>query len=141
MRHEQHLHLTLRDGPAATVEVRQAIEEVSRRARLEPDDCFDLKLAATEAVTNALKGTADPHTVEVTLTVEHDTVVIQVYDRGVFSPLRAALQRGPDAEGGRGVALMIALVDDVEFQRTESGTMVVLRKHVRRASPALRLAG
>jgi serine/threonine-protein kinase RsbW len=141
MRHEQHVHLTLRDGPEATAAVRQAVEEVSRRARLESSDCFDLKLAATEAVTNALKGTADPHTVEVTLAVEHDTVVIQIFDRGVFSPLRAALHRGPDAESGRGVALMIALVDDVEFRRTEYGTRVLLRKHVRRAGPALRLAG
>ena len=141
MQHEQHVHLTLRDGPGATVEVREAVEELSKRARLEPEDCFDLKLAATEAVTNALKRTADPHTVDVTLTVEHDAVVIQVFDRGVFSPIRAALQRGTYAEGGRGVALMIALVDDVEFQRTESGTRVLLRKRVTRAGPALRLAG
>jgi serine/threonine-protein kinase RsbW len=141
MRHEQHLHLTLRDGPAATAKVRKAVEEVSRHAGLEADECFDLKLAATEAVTNALKGTADPHPVEVTLTVEHESVVIQVFDHGVFSPLRSALQRGPYAEGGRGVALMIALVDDVEFQRTESGTRVLLRKHRTRAGPALRLAG
>jgi serine/threonine-protein kinase RsbW len=141
MRHEQHLHLTLHDGPAATAEVRRAVEQISARARLEPADCFDLKLAATEAVTNALKGTAHPHTVEVSLAVEDDTVVIQVFDRRVFSPLRVALQPGPDAEGGRGVAMMIALVDDVEFQRMESGTRVLLRKHVARGRPALRLAG
>src|SRR5215204_205180 len=115
MRHEHHLHLTLRDGPEATVEVRRAVEELSTRARLKAGDCFDLKLAATEAVTNALKGTAYPQTVEVTLAVEDDTVEIEVVDRGIFSPLRAALQRGLDAEGGRGVAMIIALVDDVEF--------------------------
>ena len=141
MRHEQHVHLTVRDGPEATAEVRRAVEAISTRARLEPADCFDLKLAATEAVTNALKRTPDPQTVEVTLAVEDDTVVIQVFDRGDFSPIRPALRRELDAEGGRGVAMMIALVDDVEFQRTESGTRVLLRKRVARARPALRLAG
>lgn len=135
MRHEQHVHLTLRDGPEATGAVRRAVQEISTRARLAPGDCFDLKLAATEAVTNALKGTAHPHAVEVTLAVEDDTVVIQVFDCGIFSPLRAALQSGPDAESGRGIAMMIALVDDVEFQRTDSGTRVFLRKQVARALP------
>jgi anti-sigma regulatory factor (Ser/Thr protein kinase) len=141
MRHQQRLHLTLREGRGATAELRRAVEELSTRARLKAGDCFDLKVAATEAVTNALKGTAYPQTVEVTLAVEDDTVEIEVADRGIFSPLRAALQRGLDAEGGRGVAMMIALVDDVEFQRTESGTRVLLRKHVTRVRPALRLAG
>jgi serine/threonine-protein kinase RsbW len=141
MRQEQQLNLTLRDGPGATAEARRAVEEISSRARLSPEECFDLKLAITEAVTNALKGTPHSDSVELSLAVEDDSVVIQVFDRGFFPPPHGPLQRRLDAESGRGVAMMIALVDDVEFQRSESGTRVLLRKHLRRGRPALPLAG
>jgi serine/threonine-protein kinase RsbW len=105
------------------------------------EECFDLRLAVTEAVTNALKGSPAPHTVEVSLSADGEVVEIEVVDRGVFSPLRAALARGPDAEGGRGIALMLALVDDVVFERTGQGTRVRLRKRLRPVRTPLRLAG
>ena len=116
------------------------MEALSRQHGLSSEDCFDLKLAATEALTNALKGTLAPHAVEVTLRGRASTVEVEVLDRGIFSPLRTALPRGPEAESGRGVALMLALVDDVSFERTSAGTRVRLRKHGGSA-PALRLAG
>jgi serine/threonine-protein kinase RsbW len=140
MRREPDLHLTFTSGPRATAEVRQAVEAFCRRCGLSDEECFDLKLAATEALTNALKRTSEPHTVEVMFRGDEQTVEVEVFGRGVFSPLRAALARGPDAEGGRGIALMFALVDDVAFERTPEGTRVRLRKHCT-PSRALRLAG
>ena len=140
MRREPYLHLTLTSGPRATAELREAVEAFCGRHGLGDEDCFDLKLAATEALTNALKRTPEPHAVEVTLTGRDRTVEVEVLDRGVFSPLRAALARGSEAEGGRGIALMLALVDDVSFERTPTGTRVRLRKH-RRSARVLRLAG
>jgi serine/threonine-protein kinase RsbW len=140
MRREPDVHLVLRGGARATAELREAVETLSRRHGLSSEDCFDLKLAATEALTNALKGTPAPDAVEVTLTGRASTVEVEVLDRGVFSPLRTALARGPEAESGRGVALMLALVDDVSFERTSAGTRVRLRKHGDGAA-RLRLAG
>src|SRR5687767_12490488 len=115
MRREPYVHLVLRGGARATAELREAVEALSRQHGLSTEDCFDLKLAATEALTNALKGTLAPHAVEVTLRGRASTVEVEVLDRSVFSPLRSALPRGPEAESGRGVALMLALVDDVSF--------------------------
>jgi serine/threonine-protein kinase RsbW len=141
VRERTDLHLTLSNGPEATGEVRAAVGAFCERYGVHEEDCFDLKLAATEAVTNALKGTRDPHAVEVTLRGGDDVIEIEIVDRGVFSPVRAALARGPDAEGGRGIALMLALVDDLAFERTSLGTRVRLRKYRRPARPHLRLAG
>jgi serine/threonine-protein kinase RsbW len=140
MRREPYVHLVLRGGARATAELREAVEALSRQHGLSSEDCFDLKLAATEALTNALKGTLAPHAVEVTLRGRASTVEVEVLDRGVFSPLRTALPHGPEAESGRSVALVLALVDDVSFERTSAGTRVRLRKHGGSA-PALRLAG
>jgi serine/threonine-protein kinase RsbW len=140
MRREPYVHLTLSGGARATAKLRKAVETFARKHGLSSEDCFDLKLAATEALTNALKRTPAPDAVEVTLTGHGSAVEVEVVDRGVFSPLRAGPARGHEAESGRGVALMLALVDDVSFERTSAGTRVRLRKHGGSA-PALRLAG
>jgi serine/threonine-protein kinase RsbW len=137
VRREPHLQLTLHDGPAATADLREAVEVFSQRHGLSGEERFDLKLAATEAVTNALKGTPEP--VEVTLTGEEGAVTVEVFDRGVFSPLRVTLRRGPEAESGRGIALMLALLDDVAFERSPNGTRVRLTKRRAAAHASLRL--
>ena len=139
MRREPHLQLTLRDGPTATADLRESVEVFSRRYGLSGEERFDLKLAATEAVTNALKGTPGP--VEVTVTGEDGAVTVEVSDRGAFSPRRAAPARGPEAEGGRGIALMLALLDDVAFERSPNGTRVRLTKRRAPVSAPLLLAG
>jgi serine/threonine-protein kinase RsbW len=141
VRREPHRHLTLSHGPEATGEARRAVAGFCSQQGLGEEECFDLKLAVTEAVTNALKGSRHRHTVEVRLSAHEDAVEIEVVDRGVFSPLHAGLARGPDAEGGRGIALMIALVDDVAFERSDEGTRVRLRKRRRATRPPLRLVG
>jgi serine/threonine-protein kinase RsbW len=141
MRLEPHLNLTLSSGPRATAELREAIEVFSRRYGLTSEDRFDLKLAATEALTNALKRTPEPHAVDVTLTGQDGAVDVEILDRGVFAPLRAAGNRDLEAESGRGIALMFPLVDDVSFERMPMGTRVRLRKRGSVASAGLRLAG
>ena len=141
MRREPHLQLTLRDGPTATADLREAVEVVSERYGLAGEERFDLKLAATEALTNALKGTPETQAVEVTLAGEDGAVTVEVLDRGVFSALRAALAPGPEAEGGRGIALMLALLDDLDFEQTPTGTRVRLTKRRAPVSAPLPLAG
>ena len=105
------------------------MERVAEECGLDAGERFDIELAATEAVTNALKGS---HTVEVTVAGHEDAVDVEVVDQGVFSPIRAALHRGPDAESGRGIPIILALVDEVEFAQTSRGTRVRMSK---RAAP------
>jgi serine/threonine-protein kinase RsbW len=133
-RQATQVDLKLDGRPTATRELRAAVERVAERCGLDPSERFDLKLAATEAVTNALKGSPESHKVEVTVAGHEDTVDVEVVDQGVFSRVRAALHRGLDSESGRGIPIILALVDEVEFAQTSRGTRVRMSK--RAAGPA-----
>jgi serine/threonine-protein kinase RsbW len=124
------IDLTLENKPSATRKLRTAVDRIADESSLTDQDRFDLKLAATEALTNALKGAPAGHVVDVTLTASENVVDIEILDPGVFSPVRAALYRGPEAESGRGIPMMLALVDRVDFAQTGRGTRVRLRKRV-----------
>jgi anti-sigma regulatory factor (Ser/Thr protein kinase) len=123
------LHLTLRNEPFATTELRREVDRLADECGLPQDARFDLKLAATEALTNALVGTPTDHEVEVSLGSDADSVQVEVHDRAGFRPY---VRNGHllDAEGGRGIPLMLALVDEVEFRATGEGTRVRMRKRL-----------
>lgn len=97
-------------------------------------DCVgDVELAVTEACTNVLKhaaGTGDEY--GITVAIAEDDCVIRVIDSGAGFDHEAldretAVDHG--AEGGRGVFLMAALVDDLKFtSKPETGTVVHLEK-------------
>jgi anti-sigma regulatory factor (Ser/Thr protein kinase) len=120
--------LILRNEPSATRKLRETLDEIADEYPLPGDERFELKLAATEALTNALKGTRAGETVRIRINPAPEVIEVEVVDRGVFDPGR----RG-DREGGRGIPLMLALVDDVEFSSGAGGTRVRVRKRVTRA--------
>jgi anti-sigma regulatory factor (Ser/Thr protein kinase) len=123
------LHLTVRNEPFATTELRREVDRLADECGLPQQARFDLKLAATEALTNALVGAPLDYEVEVSLDTDEDSVQVEVRDRGGFRPY---FRTGHvlDAEGGLGIPLMLALVDEVEFRATGEGTRVRMRKRV-----------
>lgn len=125
------MRLRLRNEPTSTRMLRDAVDRIADRRRLSGEERFELKLAATEAVTNALRGAS--HAVEVAISGRDDAVEIEVTDVGRFTP-RPLAGRPLEAESGRGIPLMLALVDEVEFLRTAEGTRVRMRKRITPAS-------
>jgi serine/threonine-protein kinase RsbW len=125
------VHLALCKEPHATSRLRAALARVLRSHALPADAAFELKVAATEAVTNAIKGAPDGHTVKVAITGSDEGIDVEVADRGRFVP-KSEWASGLDAEGGRGIPLMRALVDEVEFASAEHGTRVRMRKRAPR---------
>lgn len=123
------LHLTLRNEPFATTALRQGVDRLADECGLPQEARFDLKLAATEALTNALVGAPTNHEVDVYLGTDDDSVEVEVRDRGGFRP-HIRNEHVLDAEGGRGIPLMLALVDEVEFRATGEGTRVRMRKRL-----------
>lgn len=97
-------------------------------------DCVgDVELAVTEACTNVLKhaaGTGDEY--EVTVAIVEDDCVIRVIDSGSgfdHESLDRTTAAGSGDESGRGVFLMAALVDQLEFtSKPAFGTVVHLEK-------------
>jgi anti-sigma regulatory factor (Ser/Thr protein kinase) len=119
-------HLTLHDEPASAATLRAAVDEMAAGDEIDESARFDLKVAATEALANALKrARSDGHAVDVALERKGDVLEIEVRDAGEFR-----LDYGADSERGRGLPLMVALVDEVEFASTDDGTRVRMRKRL-----------
>jgi serine/threonine-protein kinase RsbW len=113
--------------PMARHIVRNAMEQVG----VEETCIYDVVLALSEASTNVLlhSGPGDQYVVR--LDLERDRGVLRVIDVGYgFDSARLAAP-GPrlEAERGRGLGLMQALVDRVDLtSRSEAGTIVTLEK-------------
>jgi anti-sigma regulatory factor (Ser/Thr protein kinase) len=122
------IELRVRGEPSATRALRGVVEQVAADHGLSDEECFRLKLAATEALTNALRDTPDEGAVDVAIVPREDAIEVEIKNSGsmaVWSPERAL---NPD--GGRGIPLMLALVDEVQFASTEAGTLVRIRKRI-----------
>jgi anti-sigma regulatory factor (Ser/Thr protein kinase) len=101
---------------------------VARASNLPAEAVFDLKLAATEALTNAVRGAPEGHAVDVAIEGGDRAVAVELVDRGRFRPAFAD-QSAVEAESGRGIPLMLALADEVEFSSLKGGgTRVRLRR-------------
>jgi serine/threonine-protein kinase RsbW len=123
------IELILRSEPGSTGKLRRAVDRLADQFGLVPEERFDVKLAATEALTNAVKQAGDEQVVEVVLEGSDGVVDVEVADRGRFvqPPPRHGF-----SEGGRGIPLMLALVDEVEFAQKGDGTRVRMRKRISR---------
>ena len=97
-------------------------------------DCAqDLELALTEACTNVLRHARQGDEYEVVAGINGTSAVLEVVDRGVGFDA-AALGRAAsgedaetDAETGRGLQIMRALMDVVEFTSTPGDARTVVR--------------
>jgi len=98
------------------------------------DDVYAFDLSVREAVVNAMRhGNGFDPALSVTVRVEvsDDDCTIRVGDSGKNG--RAALKRLADllAPNGRGLLIMLSLMDTVQFARKKDRFEVVLRKRVR----------
>jgi serine/threonine-protein kinase RsbW len=120
-------------------QARQFMDGITREAGLDDADRAAFELAITEVVSNAIRH-GSPRGAEdrVTLRVvdEETRIVVTIQDQGVgFVPEQITL---PDprtfADHGRGLYLIHALADEVEYSRTD-GTSVRLVKKKKAALP------
>jgi serine/threonine-protein kinase RsbW len=122
--------------PVARHIVRNALQQVG----VDETCVYDVELALSEACTNVLlhSGPGDEYVVR--LNLEDRLGVIRVIDvgHGFDSAKLRAEDPTLDAERGRGLGLMQALVDRVDFtSRSEAGTIVTLEKALTYADDAL----
>jgi serine/threonine-protein kinase RsbW len=122
---------------AQSIPLARHLAAETMRLRGIADECVaDLQVALTEAVTNVLMHADAGDEYEVTVSIDGEMAAIEVLDQGSGHnvPRDDWKQTGlasPDAESGRGIALMRALVDNVAFTPLgERGTAVRLEKRV-----------
>ena len=99
------------------------MERLSEEHGLSGSATFELKLAVTEALANAILHGKPP--VEIDLECRDRAIVVEVCDHGTY--IRST---GGTHEGGRGIPLMVALADDVELDCGTGWTRLRLRKHL-----------
>ena len=124
--------------PVARHIVRNAMEQVG----VEETCIYDIELALSEASTNVLLHSGPGDQFVVRLDLEDRLGVIRVIDvgHGFDSAKLQATGDLLDSERGRGLGLMEALVDRVDFtSRPEAGTIVTLEKVLTYSDEALLL--
>ncbi len=121
--------------------VRHLCREALTELGVESECVSDIELAVTEACTNVLKhAMGNQEDYEVTFDIDEVVCSISVVDTGEdFDPASlSAESAAPGAESGRGVYLMRALVDRLQFvARPEAGTVVFLEKRLALTEDAL----
>jgi anti-sigma regulatory factor (Ser/Thr protein kinase) len=115
---------------AASVGTARAIvREAAAEAGLEGESAWDLMLATTEAVTNAVQhGVPWPNDCILLATEPCAAGVrVEVYDLGTFdSTLEPA---SLDSTSGRGMQIIAAVADRLEVRNGNGGTLVRFEKH------------
>lgn len=114
---------------------RLALAGVGRAVTIDEEVLADLKLAVTEACGNAVRHAypGGDGAVRVVLEVEDDAITIRVEDDGTGIDGGHGGAGGPAGEGGMGLAIIDAIADELDVNRTGpgGGTVVSLRKRLR----------
>ncbi len=114
----REVRLTIPAKPEYITLCRLALTGISRFRRLSEETLSDLKLAITEACSNSVRHAyADGHgSVEIRYELHPDRLVIEVVDDGEGFDVGETLSADDElAEGGLGIAIIRALVDELEI--------------------------
>jgi serine/threonine-protein kinase RsbW len=121
------LPATPQGAPIARAIVREAAHELG----LDSDTTWELMLATTEAVANAVEhgSPCDPRGIELRMEVEGGRLEVEVVDCGGCFPDVPRTNK-PAGHGGRGLPLIAAIVDHFEVVPDSGTTRVRFRKHL-----------
>lgn len=116
--------------------VRQALEHLA----VSTQTIEEIVLALTEACANVVQHAGQFEEYQVDVAITDELCHISVLDEGQgFDFDRTSVPDGSPLESGRGLVLMQALVDDLQFVRSEDGRHRVELVKRLRAEPKLRL--
>jgi serine/threonine-protein kinase RsbW len=111
---------------------RRLIAQALKVVGVEPDTVSDVEIALSEACANVLRHAQTGDAYEVRAGFDEERAFLEIIDRGVgFPELDGAAGASDDAESGRGVTLMRALMDVVRFEKRHGDSnSVVLEKQL-----------
>ena len=111
--------------------IRRVLGDTLRALGVTEECASDILVATSEACTNALHHGGPDRRYEVAVKIGEAACLLKVVDRGEGFDPEDVTPAHTEAEGGRGLELMRALVDDVSVDSApESGTVVYLQKHL-----------
>jgi serine/threonine-protein kinase RsbW len=99
----------------------------------------EIVLALTEACANVVQHSGDGNDYEVAVRIDDDTCRISVWDEGSGFEMPDLSQPVDPTDGGAGLVLMRALVDELAFENDPDGRHRVTLEKRLDSRPALRL--
>lgn len=122
--------LTIPAKPEYIVLCRLALAGIGRIRELDPEFVGDLKLALTEACTNSIRHAYAERIghVEVRFALGEQRVMIEVVDQGVGFDSQQAVALDSEPEGGLGIAIIRALVDELTIGSDTEGSHIRFTK-------------
>lgn len=125
------LELRLPADPTALAQLRQRMGRFLEAIGADQEERFEITLAVSEAAMNAIEHAYGPSEAEFEL---HATIRAGVFHAAVGDSGRWRDRREDDR--GRGLAIIDALMDDVEVSAEQTGTTVSMRRSLRGSGPA-----
>jgi len=126
-----------RTGESVAV-ARRSLDRILALFGVRPDCRGEIALAVSEACSNAVQHGDGPATYEVAAESENSQCVITIDDHGPGVAPTVDTMPGPTALTGRGMALMKAMTDELEFRPGNGGGLSVrLSKRLRWTDGAL----
>jgi anti-sigma regulatory factor (Ser/Thr protein kinase) len=121
---------SIRADLARLKEARDFAERAAIDFGLPSDACYQVKLAMSEAVTNAIQhGSSSPtDSIVIVVTEEPGALAFEVVDTGRFVP--RVTRRGDMPESGRGLEFMRLMMDQVDLHAGSDGTRLRLVKRL-----------
>ena len=110
-------------------EVREWAADAAAHAGMDEDGCFQVKLAMSEAVSNAIlhgSGSPDDH-VDLEVREEGNALVFEVKDSAGREPSSEDWVKRV-GEGGRGLELVSLMMDEVQLTRGDGGSVLRFSK-------------
>jgi anti-sigma regulatory factor (Ser/Thr protein kinase) len=117
--------LWLAAAPQSAAKARAIVREAAGEQGLDDGAVWDLMLATTEAVTNAVvhgRGCTDTSAIRILIQSTEHGLFVEVCDCGRFVHRSRPVSK--DSPGGRGIPLMSAVTDDFELMPETGGTRV-----------------
>jgi len=126
---EDRLEMTLSARPHVLGGLRKTLGRWLRAAGASKDELFDITLSTSEAAANAIEHAYGAREATFTIRCEREgqMVAVTVRDVGCWRTTRPP-------GGGRGLEIMRSLLDDLEVDSDEQGTVVKMTKRLSRAA-------
>ena len=120
--------MTIDADPERLGEAREWAHRAATEAGLDASDCYQVKLAVSEAVANAIQhgSTGRGDQIGIAAFESGGSLVFEVRDSGTFvAPLSRATN---DDESGRGLELLTLMMDEVHISSTGDGSLLRFSK-------------
>jgi anti-sigma regulatory factor (Ser/Thr protein kinase) len=126
--------MTMEAHPRRLQDAREWAKDVAADAGLAEPECFQVRLAMSEAVANAIKhgSTEESDCIRIEAFERNGSLVFEILDSGdgIAAPVGRASE---EDESGRGLEVLEMIMDDVELVSSHGGSVLRFAKRLHAA--------